>query len=777
MRWVNLTILLLAGVLGCRPGEQVSVLGAVEKPGDYVYRPHWQTIDYVAAAGGFLSEADTPIARLIRVPADIPGEIDYREIQKWPLNEAPEVLPGDQIVVPHLTYSVQMDTLREVRDLEIDWQGRTYHLSRGLIAPGWTERGVMTAVVLGHGKVTQKENGADRTLAGFRFLFLQMHPGRYDRILSAVGKPVQKREAMEDAVEVYRFLFDRSAAFKAGSALRLAPEGYLRVLAGVWARPRTKADPGSGIRKREYPDGRVWTTYPDGRQRMEYPDGRVEVEFPGQVKEIRYPDGLIERLDSAGNRRVVREDGREVWFFKSGNRTTIYPDGRKLYEWPNGTRQTVLEDGTERTVFASGARQVLYPDGRKEVIDSTGVREMHYPDGRTVARMPDGQEVTRYPDHREIARLPDGTVIEVFPDGRKVQRNPSGEVLEVMPTGQMRMIYGDGTEMIKQAEGRARVQYPDGTVVEVYPDGRQVRRKVDGTTMEYHSDGRWVVWGKGDRSLEVFPDGRRVHTRAGGDRFESFPDGRHRWVSADPYRYRGEIFETLVRVDNIPEAAAPGARITLTGTVSDSVRRIYFAAFRVPDGHVVWETAFPRKGRFQGRIRVGRPGPYQVQVMAEVGEADVRTVMDRRVTVGNPEPMDTVVVEIPPYPGSDLAAERLLALIDSVRMGMNRRRLQENMQLTWMAEDRLTELLASGFLSHLSPIGQRVGQQLRDRQVTIFSVGENLGSGPSIEEVHWQLMMSAGHRRAILSEQWNTMGVAVARAHGTVWVVELFGRM
>jgi uncharacterized protein YkwD len=94
-----------------------------------------------------------------------------------------------------------------------------------------------------------------------------------------------------------------------------------------------------------------------------------------------------------------------------------------------------------------------------------------------------------------------------------------------------------------------------------------------------------------------------------------------------------------------------------------------------------------------------------------------------------------------------------------------------------MAEDRLTELLASGFLSHLSPMGQLVGQQLRDRQVVIFAVGENLGSGPSVEEVHWHLMMSAGHRRALLLEEWNTVGVAVARAHGTVWVVELFGRM
>lgn len=669
MRWVNVTILLLVGVLGCQPGEQVPISGAVEKPGDYAYRPRWKAMDYVAAAGGFLPEADSLLARLIRVPADTTGEIHYSEIQKWLLNEVPVVMPGDQIEVPHLTYSVQMDTLREIRDLKIDWEGRTYHLSRGLVAPGWTERGVMTAVVLGHGKVTQKENGADRTLAGFRFLFLQMHPDSYEQILSAVEKPVQNREAMEDATEVYRFLFDRSAFFKTGNALRLAPQGYLRVLAGAWARPRTQADPGSGMRKQEYSDGRIWTTYPDGRQRMEYPDGRVEVEFPGQAKEIRYADGLVERLDSVGNRRMVHADGREVWVFKSGSQTTIYPDGRKLYEWPDGTRQTVLKDGTERTEFASGARRVLHPDGRREVIDSTGVREMHYPDGRVVAQMLDGRRVVRHPHRWEMARLPGGTEIETFPDGRR------------------------------------------------------------------------------------------------------------RWVSADPYRYGGSIRESLARIDSIPAFVAPRDRVILAGTVSDSVRRLDVAAFRVPDGHVIWETVSLKDGRFNGRIRMGDTGLYQVQVMADLGNTNVRTVMDRRVVVGNPEPIDTVVVESPPYPGRTRGAERLVALIDSVRMGMKRRRLQENIQLTHMAEDRLTEMIASGLLSHLSPTGMLVGKQLRDRQVTIFSVGENLGWGPSIEEVHWQLMMSAGHRRTLLSDRWNTVGVAVARAHDTVWVVELFGLM
>jgi hypothetical protein len=770
---------LLVLQLGCQRGQQVTVSGALAAPGDYSYHPEWQPMDYVAAAGGFLAEADTLMAELIRVPVDVEttGKIDYREIQKWPLNKAPDVFPGDQISVPYLTYPVKMDTLREVRDLKISSQGRTYHLARGLVAPGWTERGVMTAVVLGHGKVTEIEKGADQTVAGFRFLFLQLHPGSYQKILSAVGKPVQNREAMEDAIEIYRFLFDRSAAFKQGDVLRLAPDGYLGVLAGAWGRPRTKADPGSGIRKKEYSDGRVWTTYPDRRQRMEYPDGRVEVEYSGQVKEIRYADGRVERLDAAGNRRVVHKDGQEVWAFKSGNRTTIFPNGRKLYEWPNGTRQTVLKDGTERTEFASGTRQVLYPDGRKEVIDSTGVREMHYPDGRRVVHMPNGGEVTRHPDRLEVARLPDGTVIEVFPDGRKVQRNPSGDVLEVMPTGQVRVVYGNGARVIKETNGKTQITEKDGTVVEVYPDGRQVRRTIDGTTMTYFPDGRWRVSGKGGESLEVFPDGRRIQIKAGGDRMESFPDGRRRWESSDPYRYRNPIYESLARLDPIPAHVASRDGIVLTGTVSDSVDRLDFAAFRVPDGHVIWETVYPREGRFKGSIQIGDTGFYQVQAMADLGSGDVRTVRDIQVMVGTPEPIETVVVESPPYPGPAGGSERLVALIDSIRLGMNRRKLQTNSQLTHMAEDRLTELMASGHISPVSATDRQMGQQLRDRHVTLLTVGENLGWGSSIEEVHWQLMMGAEHRRTLLSAQWNTMGVAVARAHDTVWVVELFGRM
>ena len=432
---MRVLLLLAIGLLGCQPGEQVSVSGAVGQSGDYAYRVDWRPMDYVATAGGFSAEADTAMARLIRVPVDTLQEIAYDQIQKWRLEEALDVLPGDQIVVPHKIYFVRLDTLREIRDLKLNWKNRTYHLSRGWIAPGWTGGGVMTAVVLGHGKITERKEGEDRTLAGFQFLFLQMHPGEYERVLQAVGKPVNDREAMEDAEEVHRFLFVRSAAFNMGDALKLAPKGYLRVLAGAWPRPIAKENPGNGMRKREYPDGRIWTTYPDGRQRREYPDGKVEVELPGGVKETRYVDGRVERLDSVGNRRIQFADGRETWAFESGNRTTFYPDGRRVYEWSNGTRQTVLKDGTERTVFASGALEVLYPDGRKDVTDSTGVREMRYPDGRVRTVMPDGQEVVLHPKEKEVARLPDGTVIEVFPDGRKIQRNPSGEVLEVMPTG------------------------------------------------------------------------------------------------------------------------------------------------------------------------------------------------------------------------------------------------------------------------------------------------------------------------------------------------------
>jgi uncharacterized protein YkwD len=58
-----------------------------------------------------------------------------------------------------------------------------------------------------------------------------------------------------------------------------------------------------------------------------------------------------------------------------------------------------------------------------------------------------------------------------------------------------------------------------------------------------------------------------------------------------------------------------------------------------------------------------------------------------------------------------------------------------------------------------------------------FMLGENVGSGPSVEAVEVAFMNSPHHRANILNPEFNWAGAGVAVAsNGTVYVVQVYGR-
>jgi uncharacterized protein YkwD len=57
-----------------------------------------------------------------------------------------------------------------------------------------------------------------------------------------------------------------------------------------------------------------------------------------------------------------------------------------------------------------------------------------------------------------------------------------------------------------------------------------------------------------------------------------------------------------------------------------------------------------------------------------------------------------------------------------------------------------------------------------------LKLGENVGSGPSIEAIQQGFMASPAHRANVLDPQFNWIGTGVATADdGTVFVVQVFG--
>jgi uncharacterized protein YkwD len=58
-----------------------------------------------------------------------------------------------------------------------------------------------------------------------------------------------------------------------------------------------------------------------------------------------------------------------------------------------------------------------------------------------------------------------------------------------------------------------------------------------------------------------------------------------------------------------------------------------------------------------------------------------------------------------------------------------------------------------------------------------YMLGENVGSGPSVEAVEAAFMQSPGHRANILNPEFNWAGTGVAvTSNGTVFVVQVFAK-
>jgi uncharacterized protein YkwD len=54
------------------------------------------------------------------------------------------------------------------------------------------------------------------------------------------------------------------------------------------------------------------------------------------------------------------------------------------------------------------------------------------------------------------------------------------------------------------------------------------------------------------------------------------------------------------------------------------------------------------------------------------------------------------------------------------------------------------------------------------------ALGENVGAGSSVDQVHEAFLNSAEHRKAILSRSYDSMGIGVVEKNGQVWVVEVY---
>ena len=390
------TLILVPIFAGCQQSEQVTVSGAVAKPGTYVYQSDKSASSYLEGAGGMTEEALLDSAYLVRGLVDSSGKKIIKSVT-IPLSDYPEVLPDDVIKVPARVYNVRLDTVRVLRDVRLVQENRILKIPAGALVSGWTERGVLVALLLGRGKVYEMAD-TSKAVWAFHYLYVHLHPDEYGRLRGFAGDVVDSLEALEDAYAIHtRTIAQLDYVHYAG--LQLPSAGYWRVLLGILLTPRSASFPGKGLRRRRFEDGRVWTTFPNRRQRWQYPDGRVEVIFPGGAKEIRFPDG-----------RVVSGYEQQVSLLKdeSAVRNGVASGAmeKRASERVTEISAGVIPNGTIVTRKREGNESAIQPDGYRIVKGVDGSTRETFPDGRQIESSRFGQKITSWPDGRKEVRMP-----------------------------------------------------------------------------------------------------------------------------------------------------------------------------------------------------------------------------------------------------------------------------------------------------------------------------------------------------------------------------------
>lgn len=106
------------------------------------------------------------------------------------------------------------------------------------------------------------------------------------------------------------------------------------------------------------------------------------------------------------------------------------------------------------------------------------------------------------------------------------------------------------------------------------------------------------------------------------------------------------------------------------------------------------------------------------------------------------------------------------ALINQTRRAHGLNQLGMNYELTVKAQ-RWSEYLAGRCTLQHSDLASGVTYYWR-------ALGENVGYGGSIDQVHNAYLNSPGHRANILDRRWNYMGTGVAYGCGRTFTVQVF---
>ncbi len=169
---------------------------------------------------------------------------------------------------------------------------------------------------------------------------------------------------------------------------------------------------------------------------------------------------------------------------------------------------------------------------------------------------------------------------------------------------------------------------------------------------------------------------------------------------------------------------------------------------------------FGRYASFDVPLDEGQ-GSYWVELVAQTERGREVAALFPITTDGAPLTPVVLGRVRPPRPSARDAAARGLALLNRERERLGLKPLALNRDLTHTATTHAKAMAREGIVAHVLPGGHPPGIRLARSGVITDLFYENLALADSVEACHEQLWASPSHRRALLDERLNAVGIGV----------------
>ncbi len=269
------------------------------------------------------------------------------------------------------------------------------------------------------------------------------------------------------------------------------------------------------------------------------------------------------------------------------------------------------------------------------------------------------------------------------------------------------------------------------------------------------------------------------------DKFRQFyatlkPSGEIRCGASSFKDGRGSITWIVVVVDALADATLPPLsahcprELSLRGTFLRSARDVALVVTG-PDGIPRNHSATLRGREVVAGAWCDRPGPYRMQLVADVG-AGPRPILETVIYADVPVPVEPPVASSVPPSMQVLQDDRatLLAWVNTFRVEHGLARLSLHDALTRAADEHSTHMRDRQQLAHELE-GRTLETRMKKTGLRSRVVGENVAHAPTLEQAHRSLMDSPSHRANLLRPEFRHMGPGIIRDdNGYVWVTEMF---